>query len=320
MSRFLPSLSVCCIIGSAACWGGATVFSKVLLDSMPSLMLLVIQLVASVIALLILHLVTMGVPKLSRGILLSATLGVFEPGMAYLLALYGLARTSATNACLLSALEPVMVALLAVLFLGERLSRTEAFLGILAICCSMLLNFEELSLSSFSLKEGDLYIIAGTAAAAVYVILSRNAVRTHRALLVALMQQATGLIVASLAFMLSGGFRDIPREFFSTELIILAACSGIIQYALAFFLYLLALRDLKVSSVSIYLSLIPLFGMATAWIFLVEPLSIFKLFIGVLLVALIYAFSRARRREELKERRDLHGAEDIPAVRGIPRA
>src|SRR6185312_15287320 len=58
-----------------------------------------------------------------RGALRQMLVGVLVPGLAFLFGDLGLARTSASSGSLLLAAEPLLSVLLALLVLGERLSR-----------------------------------------------------------------------------------------------------------------------------------------------------------------------------------------------------
>ena len=67
------------------------------------------------------------------------------------------------------------------------------------------------------------------------------------------------------------------------SMVLLAIVSGIIQYALAFWLYLIALQKLSASIASFYLTLIPLFGVGGAYVILGEQLTFWQ-WIGALCI------------------------------------
>ena len=54
---------------------------------------------------------------------------------------------------------------------------------------------------------------------------------------------------------------------------LLAAASGLVQYALAFSLYMAALKTIRASLAGSFLNLVPLFGFAGASLFLHEAIS-----------------------------------------------
>src|SRR5215469_3312705 len=154
---------------SALCWGTATVMSKGALSGFPPLALLTIQLAASVISLrTALMLRGASLPGLREGLRL-AWLGLLEPGLAYVLGLIGLSATGAGSATLISASESVMIAALAALLLKERITLRFAVLSAVAICGLVLaVGVKDVVSDAFI---GDAFIFAGTAAAALYVVL-----------------------------------------------------------------------------------------------------------------------------------------------------
>ena len=73
----------------------------------------------------------------------------------------------------------------------------------------------------------------------------------------------------------------------------LIAASGIVQYALAFWLYLIGLRVLPVHAAALFLALIPLFGTAGAMLFLGEASAFSNLPGMALVIAAIVAGTRS---------------------------
>jgi drug/metabolite transporter (DMT)-like permease len=71
------------------------------------------------------------------------------------------------------------------------------------------------------------------------------------------------------------------------ELWLLAASSGVVQYALAFSLYMAALRNLCASVAGSFLNLVPLFGFAGSSLFLHEAISWQQLLGAILTVTAV---------------------------------
>ncbi|MCU0476290.1 MAG: DMT family transporter [Anaerolineae bacterium] len=232
----MQRLAVLAMIGSAAAWGGGTVMSKALLDEgLPPVTLLVVQLLASCT---VLWLIVWGrrLPVRGRDVRAGWT-GVLEPGLAYLIGLIGVQWTTASQASIISATEPVWVLCFAVLFLAERVSmRTVGLLGVSML--GVILVTGELS-GTGGTWQGDAFVLIGTLAAAGYVISSRHSAQHSPPLVLAAMQQTVGLGVALCALPFSATIAPIS----GTALLGAIAC-GIVQYALAFSLYLTALRTI----------------------------------------------------------------------------
>ncbi len=69
---------------------------------------------------------------------------------------------------------------------------------------------------------------------------------------------------------------------------LVAIASGILQYALAFLFYLIALQTVPVSQAAFYVALIPVFGVVSAVLILGEQPSFPQWIGGVLVVASSY--------------------------------
>ena len=103
---------------AAACWGVGTAVSKRAIGEMPPLILLPIQLAASLVVLALL--MRRARQPLRGSPRLLARLGLLNPGLAYALGLIGLTYISASLYVLLWALEPLLILVLAAIFLTRR--------------------------------------------------------------------------------------------------------------------------------------------------------------------------------------------------------
>jgi len=261
---------------AALCWGAATVMSKSALTAFAPFFLLVVQLLASVLCLWgVVYLRKARVQRLPFVTMIKfASLGLLEPGLTYLLALAGLAHTRASTASLIGSSESMMIIGLSTLLFAERptlrfmLLSSAAVLGLyvsLGAASVELANSEVL---------GNTLIFAGTTVAAIYVVLSgRVATQADPVTLVA-WQQTLALGMALLTLPLEWIWRSQPMPLpSSVNVWLLAAASGIVQYALAFSLYMAALKTIHANVAGSYLNLVPVFGMAGAAIFLGELIS-----------------------------------------------
>lgn len=205
--------------------------------------------------------------------------GILEPGLAYILSSFGLTMTTASSASLLTATEPVMT--IGIAWVLWR-NTTQKDLS------SNTINYQLLSFSAIALFGviltmgldpnfnqtslfGDFLIISATACASVYTILSQHGVKHLAPVSLAAIQQSFGLLFVAAIWVLTN--HHIPN----TELLIptpaiylLALISGIFQYQLPFWLYLTSLQKLSASVAAQFLSLIPVFTMISACIFLHE--------------------------------------------------
>jgi drug/metabolite transporter (DMT)-like permease len=270
--------AVLAMVGSAACWGGATVMTKGALAAFPPFTLLAIQLLASVG---VLWLAVLGL-RLSIGpvrpALRAASTGVFEPGLAYAVGVPGLALTTAGNASVVAAMEPVFVILLVWAAFGLRPDRIVAGAVALAFAGVCLVSLPDHAGLGAGDVRGDALILLGTGFAAIYVVTSSRLVADTAPLVLTCLQQSVGLALALLvlAAALLTGFERFP-EAPGVEMLALAVASGLVQYALAFWLYLVGLRRLPVGVAGLFLTLTPVFGMAGGMLFLGESATALQL-------------------------------------------
>ena len=299
-ARTLPaqrtrSIAVLAAILSAACWGSATVMSKGVLAHMPPMSLLAIQLTASIT---VLWLAVLGLRfrvRFDRSTRRASLSGILEPGLAYTFGIIGLALTTASNAALIGAAEPLFILFLAWLVLKERLGAPVLLLAAVATLGLVLVVVPDVGgLAEQNSLVGDALILVGTFFATVYVIATRRLVSTIAPLPLSALQQSVGLVwtLGVLAVALLAGLATLGLDGLSWPVLLLAAASGIVQYALAFWLYLFALQSLPANIAGFYLTLIPVFGIAAAFVFLGEALSGPQWIGAVLIIASVGAVSR----------------------------
>lgn len=119
----------------------------------------------------------------------------------------------------------------------------------------------------------------GTVFAVLYALLSKKQIETNNPIQLTTAQQTVGLLTTVICFSTLSFFdpiytitlANIPWRF-----LLLAIASGVLQYALAFFLYLVALQNLPVSHAAFYLTLVPVFGVLSAVMVLGEQPSLLQ--------------------------------------------
>jgi drug/metabolite transporter (DMT)-like permease len=281
-------VAVAAMVGSAACWGGATVMTKGALAAIPPFTLLSIQLTASVTVLwTAVLLLRVGIGPL-RPALRRASTGVLEPGLAYAVGVPGLALTTAGNASVVAAMEPVFVILLVWAVFGLRPNRIvlgAVGVAVLGVCLVSMPNLSGLGAGD---ARGDALVLVGTALAAAYVVASSRMVAATAPIVLTCLQQSAGLAVALLvlALALAGGFERLP-ETVAPTMLLLAVVSGVVQYAVAFWLYLVGLRRLPVSVAGLFLTLTPLFGLGGGMLMLGERIGAMQVLGAALILSAV---------------------------------
>jgi drug/metabolite transporter (DMT)-like permease len=159
------------LVLAATCWGLGTVISKAALDEIPPLTLLPVQLASSLVVLGVL-MRRQGVPFRSGGSPLLGRLGLLNPGVAYALSLLGLVTITASLSVLLWALEPLMILVLAAVFLRERVTPTFVVLSMIAVGGMILVVYEPAAGAGHLI--GVALTLAGIACCAVYTVVTRR--------------------------------------------------------------------------------------------------------------------------------------------------
>lgn len=272
MRSYRPAIFLTC---AAASWGVATVLSKYAVEEIAPLALLPLQLGVSVLVLGLLtglarghhHAARLRRPAMRR----LALLGVLNPGLAYAVSLLGLLRITAGLSVLLWALEPVLILVLARVVLGDRVTCIRAFAVVTAVGGVGLVVWQSQTAGD---ALGIALTVAGVGACAVYTVLCRKLLTEDTALRVVLVQQVSALVFALVLWVATLPFLEAaPLGSVSGTAWAGAVVSGVLYYALAFWLYLTGLREVPASTAAVYLTLIPVFGVTAALVLLGEDLS-----------------------------------------------
>jgi drug/metabolite transporter (DMT)-like permease len=296
-------IAVAAMILSAACWGLATVMTKSVLATMPPFTLLAIQLGASIAFLWIATVATRQKIDFDRRSGRMALSGLLEPGLAYGVGVPGLAMTSAAHASVIGAAEPALVSILAWLLLKERPNIAVSAAIFAAMIGVTLVSLADAEAGGTGSSAGDLLVLAGTVFAALYVVSSRLFVAEIAPLPLATLQQTVGFLFALVLFagVWLSGLETLPRRR-PPETLLFAATSGLVQYALAFWFYLVGLRTLPASTAALFLTLIPVFGVGGAMLFLGETMAPSQWIGCGLVLAAIFAMALLLKKDEPAER------------------
>jgi drug/metabolite transporter (DMT)-like permease len=273
MRTFLRLPPAALLILACALWGGATVLSKALLASIPPVALLVLQLAPSATALWLVFCLS-NRRAASRSLIPPLVLlGLLNPGISYTLSLMGLAHISASVSTLLWAAEPLMILGLAAIFLREPVTpRLLVVIGAGIFGVSLVAD----ALGGFQGNHptGILLLLSGVLCCAFYTVISRKLSESIDSLYIVAVQQTAGLAWA-VALLLSGTSYGSPADVADVplDLAAVAALSGLLYYAAAYWLYVAALRSVPAAVAGTYFNVIPVFGVTFAFLFLGERLT-----------------------------------------------
>lgn len=272
MTRFLSSLPSsplgALLLGTlaVALWSGSTVAEKMLLDWIPPLPLLAWQLGVSVLVLWAAVLAGR-LPLPRRGEWLRvAWPGLLQPGLANLLLLLGLSLSSATTFALLNSCEGLLGVLFAWALLGERAGRaTLGFAGLATLGVGLVVFSPSPGVATT--LPGLLLVAAGTVFASLYAVACTTSAPAAKVppLVLTTLHQSLGLGVVLVALAVARPAPlAAPLSAIDPAVWLWAALAGLLQYALPFWLLLVALQRLSVSTMSLLFTLGPVFVLVGA--------------------------------------------------------
>ncbi len=253
------------LVAATACWGCGTVLSKQVLDrGVAPLTLLALELTASVLLLLLATWVMRVRVDSSPAMAKLAVLGILNPGLAYALGLLGLVSITASMSVLLWATEPILIMLLAVLVLRERIAPATA-VAVAAAMVGVVLVIYRPGASGDAV--GVALTVSAVAACALYAVLTRRLLLDDSSLAVVVVQQVAALcfavVVAGVATATGAADLGVPEDLTTWAL---AAASGMVYYGFAFWFFVGGLRGVPASVAGSFLPLIPVFGLAAAYL------------------------------------------------------
>jgi drug/metabolite transporter (DMT)-like permease len=294
MTAQRSAVFIAAAIGATICWGAGMTLTKLALGHFEPSLLLLVQLLASITFLVVILLATRFRTTSWPQLLRNSGLGVLEPGLAYFLGLEGLNRISAAEAVVLSSTESIMIVLLAWMLAIERPRGVVLLLAIVGAIGAVLVAGSHLQYADGSLSLwGDVLVLGGVLSAAVYVVLSSRLASVTEPLPALIGQQVVAvLFAAGVHLAISDTGISIPSV--SAYGWVIAAVSGIVQYACAFWLYLWALKGLRADAAGLYLSLIPVFGLMIAIPVLGERLTALQWLGTLVIIGTIAVLTRIR--------------------------
>ena len=279
------------LIVAMASWGLGTVLTKAALNDFSSWVLLPFQLLCSIVFLgtMLFFASDRQIPKQQiRSYGKVALLGVLNPGVAYALALSGLARIPASTSVVLWAVEPLLIILLAFIFIRTSVGRG-VIVAVLLATVGVLLIIGRPSGHS-ELVGISLTLGAVLACAAYSIILSLMKVKDG-SLRIVFVQQLAASVFAIVLMLLQLSLRGLPTMKLSTWRIGEAALAGILYYGIAFWMYVSGLRRTTAAKAGAFLTLIPVFGFLFSILLLGEHVNVLQLVGSILVVVAVVSVS-----------------------------
>jgi drug/metabolite transporter (DMT)-like permease len=294
VAKSIPAPDAARLVLAAACWGAGTALSKQAVSEFPPVTLLATQLGLSVLFLVAAARIR-GVALPRVGLL--GGLGILNPGLAYALGLLALTQISASLAVVLWAVEPLLIVALAVAFLGEHAGRAVIILSAVAVTGMVLVLYDTGATGALA---GVAIGLAGVACCAIYTVATRRWLAgADSTTAIVVWQQAYGFAFAVALLIVAGaaGSQIAPTAVSPAGLASVVA-SGLVYYGVAYTFYVAALRNVPASIAAFSFYLIPVFGLAAAFV-LGDRLSPIQ-WVGAIVVVVAVASLATRRTEQAR--------------------
>lgn len=282
-------LTIAALFAAVLFWGLSFVATKVALLSFDPLTLIFLRFFVAALFFLLLF-SRYGFPPLTAANLQGlALLAFLQPGCYFTCETFGLQYTSATKTSLIIATIPVVVLLLASIFLEEGMGR-RGLLGIILSLIGVALlvtSGGELGGSVF----GDLLIFGAVVSAALYMLFTRRLGASLSSLQITGMQVIFGAIIFFPAFLYE--LPDLRWREVGVDALLAVAALAIFATIGAFLCYNYALTKIPASSAAVCINGIPLVTAGASWLLLGEVLSPLQLVGGaVVLLGVFLAHQR----------------------------
>jgi drug/metabolite transporter (DMT)-like permease len=223
-------------------------------------------------------------------------MGVLGFAAAFGFANWGMARSTATNAALLITVEPISLILLAPVFLGERLTQRELVGAVLTLVGAVLVvlnGLPGLSVTFAPHWRGDILLVLSGLSYAAYSLIGRGVLARHAALPVTASSIVWGL-VAMLPF---GALEwlDGHRPVWTPVAIWGTVYLAIAVTALGYLVWNYALERVEAPRLALFVNVQPVVGALLGVWWLGEPLTVFTVIGGLLVLLGLHLAMRAGR-------------------------
>ena len=166
-----------------------------------------------------------------------------------------------------------------------------AFLGVIMVMAPDLRGVKSPSMSGY------MAVFAGVFFAALYVVISSRLV--HRIAPVALL---TGQLLFCCLLSVPLLLPTVEFALLTPGIILMAAIAGMLQYYLAFHLYLVSMKMIPVHIAGMMLYLVPVFSIMMAWLILGERLSSIQMFGCLVILGAIAILNHRQASENAAEK------------------
>ncbi len=229
-------------------------------------------------------------PMTRRELLLLAALGIVGQSLYQYLFIAGLARTSIANSAVIAAAAPVIIALVSGAVGEERIGRAHWLGAALSLLGIYTVVGPGVKIGGSSVR-GDLLMLAAMGCWSAYTLGARPLMTRHSPVAVT----GISMVVGTLCYVpaVAGHVARLSWRAVSPLTWVALVYSAVFSLSLSYTIWYAGVREIGSARTSVYSNLVPIFAMATAIVFVGEPVSVRKM-AGAAAVLVGVALTRVR--------------------------
>ncbi len=283
IKNILPTLS---IIGAVFLWGSSFVAMRIVLKDLHPFAVMFCRLFSALIFIIPISIKLFPKSYQKNDWKILALMVLFQPCLYFLFESNALTFTTSSQAGVISACLPLMVAVAAWFFLSESINSKTIIGLILSICGVILLTiFQSKQVDAPHPVLGNILEVGAMFSACANLILIKKLSSNYGAWSLTGMQ-----IIAGTIFFLPGIKYIINTDpsIWTMQLIFLLLYLGICVSFLAFGLYNWGISKIKVSRASIFINLIPVTAVMLGWLILGETLNSKQMIATIIVISGVF--------------------------------
>ena len=283
------TIAMLALATAGSLWGTGFFFGKVALDEMPVATMVLFRFAFACVGLL--PFIFFDRPRFAGtewGWVLAAS--VFGVPVQYLVQFKGLSLTTVSHASLMVGTLPMLLAIAAVLFSGERL-HLGGWLALVASSAGaglIALSGKRASSAPHASVRGDLLVVLSMFAAIAWILISKRLMRRHSAVMVTAFVYWIGAAILAAVVITTSGVLSLH---YSTRTWVAVAEQGLLATASTTVLWNWGLKRVPASQAGIFVNLEPLVGAILGVSVLHEALGRMALAGGALIIGGAVYFS-----------------------------
>ena len=283
IKNILPTLA---IIGAVFLWGSSFVAMRIVLKDLHPFAVMFCRLFSALIFIIPISIKLFPKSYQKNDWKILALMVLFQPCLYFLFESNALTFTTSSQAGVISACLPLMVAVAAWFFLSESINSKTIMGLILSICGVILLTiFQSRQVDAPHPVLGNILEVGAMLSACANLILIKKLSSNYGAWSLTGMQ-----IIAGTIFFLPGIKYIINADpsIWTMQLIFLLLYLGICVSFLAFGLYNWGISKIKVSRASIFINLIPVTAVMLGWLILGETLNSKQMIAAIIVISGVF--------------------------------